>query len=181
MNKDILRNSDLNKISSKAVRNILQSFYSTDLEKHKERIDSLVLDCLEELYSESSQSQSCDNEHELDKPKNRIDDASLRDSIEISSSLLDDDPRHYVEKPVEEVSQTDKDRLLALELQNQLGGRRTRSSGKRKAIRAVNKSSTKSGSSKRAGSSTFSRPVYLSDALEFVIGDREVGICFIRF
>lgn len=170
--KDILKGADLDSLSAKKVRLSLQEKYDTDLTARKKEIDELVMTLISESQESQDNDESSDEEEIEEPPTKKKKPAPVTKPKPLAkktpvkvSTKGDDDTKSSSDDDV-------NDEELAQKLQDELneGGRRTRN---RKTPKKPKKERKSGG--ERKGTSTYSRPCYLSQELAAVMGTEQMA------
>ncbi|KAG5447890.1 upstream activation factor subunit [Clonorchis sinensis] len=150
--ESILRNADLEKTTSRKVRNELEEYFGVDLSSHKQKIEKMILSTMSKQARHSTSGQ---NE---DSPEQSQEDSDA-ESSESASSSVGSSP-----KPKKRRQPADEDMARAVHASAN-GMRKRPSSGKPKVERR----------SSGSGKSGFTRPLGLSDEMSAYVGQKTMS------
>ncbi|BFY97938.1 hypothetical protein BsWGS_00978 [Bradybaena similaris] len=181
--KDILKGADLDTLSAKKVRKMLEDKFSVDLNERKKEIDSLVMKMIDEGEEDSDAGKKdskedeendengisengSDSESEEEVPKKKAKkSAAPTKSKKKKSARKADDSEDPVMSSVREMDDED----LAKKLQDEESGLRCR-----RAAAPKPKKEREKHPEKKKKTSLYSRPCHLSEPLAAVVGAKEM-------
>ncbi|GFR68043.1 upstream activation factor subunit spp27-like [Elysia marginata] len=184
--KGILKGADLDSLSAKAVRKILEEKFSADFSKRKKEIDKLVMKMITELDEEEDESEdgqngkggSEDEESEEEAPKKKQKKSSSSSSSSIKpkpekaekkrkSATKADDSEDPVMSSIKQMDDED----LAKKLQEEETGLRRRAT---RGPPPKPRKEREKDPDKKKKPSLYSRPCQLSEELGAVVGANEM-------
>ncbi|CAG5120113.1 unnamed protein product [Candidula unifasciata] len=182
--KDILKGADLDTLSAKKVRKLLEDKFSVDLNERKKEIDSLVMKMIEDEGDDdddagkkdskkaegndqngvSEEGSDVESEEEVPKKKAKKSAAPTKSKKKKSARKADDS-----EDPVMSSVRQMDDEDLAKKLQDEESGLRSR-----RAAAPKPKKEREKHPEKKKKTSLYSRPCHLSEPLAAVVGSNEM-------
>ncbi|BFY97939.1 hypothetical protein BsWGS_00979 [Bradybaena similaris] len=160
--KDILKGADLDTLSAKKVRKMLEDKFSVDLNERKKEIDSLVMKMIDE-GEEDSDAGKKDSKEDEENDENGISENGS------DSESEEEVPKKKAKKSAAPTKSKMDDEDLAKKLQDEESGLRCR-----RAAAPKPKKEREKHPEKKKKTSLYSRPCHLSEPLAAVVGAKEM-------